>query len=165
MSKYQVKLDGHVFEIELEHFSATDTEIVVHVNGQAVVARVPTHHGTASQPEWLVIGGRAYEVLLDRELRHVRTRGQAHQLQVREMNGVSARPVSGDGRVKAPIPGVVTQVLVEPGQCVHAGQPLLILEAMKMENQIRAPRDGTIASLHVSAGRGVALEELLAEIM
>lgn len=164
MTKYQVKLDDHVFEIEIERFSATDDEITVHVNGQAVSARAPKHHGMASQPEWLVIGGRAYEVMVDRELRHVRTRGHAHQLELRELNGVSARPVSGDGRVKAPIPGVVTQVLVEPGQSVRAGQPLLILEAMKMENQIRAPRDGIVASLYASAGRGVALEELLAEI-
>ncbi len=164
MTKYQVKLDGHVFEIELQRFAETDAEITVHINGQAVVARAPKHHGMASQPEWFVIGGRAYEVLLDREMRHVRARGQAHQLELRELNGVSARPVSGDGRVKAPIPGVVTQVLVEPGQSVRAGQPLLILEAMKMENQIRAPRDGIVASLYASAGRGVALEELLAEI-
>ncbi|MDL1896866.1 acetyl-CoA carboxylase biotin carboxyl carrier protein subunit [Anaerolineae bacterium CFX7] len=72
--------------------------------------------------------------------------------------------MSGDGRVKAPIPGIVTQIFVQVGDAVTLGQPLLILEAMKMENQIRAPRDGTLASVNVSAGEGVTLGQLLVEL-
>ena len=50
------------------------------------------------------------------------------------------KPPDGELTVKAPIPGLVVKVLVAPGQQVVEGEPLLILEAMKMENELRAPR-------------------------
>jgi biotin carboxyl carrier protein len=74
------------------------------------------------------------------------------------------RPPIGDGRIKAPIPGQVTQVIVSIGDEVELGEPLLVLEAMKMENEIRAPRTGRVKALNVLAGQRVALNEVLAEI-
>ena len=69
-----------------------------------------------------------------------------------------------DGNLEAPMPGVVTRILVSVGDAVKKGQPLLALEAMKMEHVIRAPRDGTVARLAARAGEmvqgGVALVEL-----
>jgi biotin carboxyl carrier protein len=56
------------------------------------------------------------------------------------------------GDVNAMMPGRIVRVLVEPGQVVHRGAGLLILEAMKMENEIQAPIDGTIGEIFVSAG-------------
>ena len=76
-----------------------------------------------------------------------------------------SRPASGDGRVKAPIPGLVTKVCIERGDQVEAGEPLLVLEAMKMENEITAPRNGTVSELNVSVGQVVALHEVLVEIV
>jgi biotin carboxyl carrier protein len=76
-----------------------------------------------------------------------------------------ARPASTDARIKAPIPGVIVRLLVEVGQEVAADQPVLVLEAMKMENEIRAARAGTVASMHVQPGQSVKLHELLAEIV
>ncbi len=72
---------------------------------------------------------------------------------------------SGDGHLKAPIPGLVAKVLVAVGEQVEAGQPLLILEAMKMENEIRAPLSGWIKTLNVAPGQSVSHNELLAEIV
>jgi biotin carboxyl carrier protein len=66
--------------------------------------------------------------------------------------------------VKAPIPGLVTRILAEAGEKVQAGQTLLILEAMKMENEIRAPFDGVLRSIPVSAGQTVARNQVLAEV-
>jgi biotin carboxyl carrier protein len=57
--------------------------------------------------------------------------------------------------VKAPMPGLVLDVLVSPGQTVVAGEKILILEAMKMENAIKSPADGTVASVHVTKGQAV----------
>lgn len=52
----------------------------------------------------------------------------------------------------APMPGVVLSVAVKPGETVSRGQLLLVLEAMKMKNELKSPQDGTISEVHVSAG-------------
>jgi biotin carboxyl carrier protein len=62
---------------------------------------------------------------------------------------------TGPQRVTAPMPGKVVRVLVKPGDAVHARQPLVVVEAMKMENELRASRDGTIAELRAEAGQSV----------
>ena len=68
---------------------------------------------------------------------------------------------SGDSAVKAPIPGLVIKVLVTQGDQVQVGQPLIILEAMKMENELRAPRDGVVATVKVKPGNSVNQGETL----
>ena len=57
--------------------------------------------------------------------------------------------------VKSPMPGVVLKIQVQQGQAVKTGQVLLILEAMKMENEIVAPKDGTVAQIVTSKGASV----------
>lgn len=66
-----------------------------------------------------------------------------------------SRSANGAADVRSVMPGVVKAVLVGADDAVEAGQPLLILEAMKMENEIRAPRGGTVAEVHVQAGEAV----------
>lgn len=66
--------------------------------------------------------------------------------------GARARARHRDLSTSAPMPGSVLRILVRPGDAVVKGAPLLILEAMKMEHQIVAPRDGTIASLNCAEG-------------
>lgn len=166
MSKFQIVLDGRAFEIEMDASRGTDAGTRVRVNNETVSVRVPSHDGGASKlPEWVVIDDRPYEVSFDGDSKHLYARGQTYTLQIRDLETAPTRFVSGDERVRAPIPGVVTQVLVQPGDTVKAGQPLFILEAMKMENQIRAPRDGVLGAVNVSAGSGVVLGQLLAEIV
>jgi pyruvate carboxylase len=65
--------------------------------------------------------------------------------------------------VPAPMPGMVVTVSVKAGQTVRAGDPLVSLEAMKMETQIRAERDGTIKAVHVRTGETIAARDLLVE--
>jgi propionyl-CoA carboxylase alpha chain len=67
------------------------------------------------------------------------------------------------GALRSKMPGVVLQVLVEPGTAVQAGAPLLILEAMKMEHQLVAPSEGVVRSLPVSAGQRVMPGDLLVD--
>lgn len=66
-------------------------------------------------------------------------------------------------QVRAPIPGVVVSVAVGPQAHVKPGDPLCVLEAMKMNNVIRAARAGTIAAIHISPGQHVAHREILME--
>jgi biotin carboxyl carrier protein len=71
----------------------------------------------------------------------------------------NAAAPAAKGDLCAMMPGVVTKVLIEAGQQVTSGQVLLILEAMKMENEIRADREGIIARIHVAAGQQVQTGE------
>lgn len=63
--------------------------------------------------------------------------------------------------VKAPMPGTVVDIKVSPGAAVKKGSVLLILEAMKMENEITAPRDGVIAQINASKGSSVNTGDIL----
>jgi 3-methylcrotonyl-CoA carboxylase alpha subunit len=101
--------------------------------------------------------------------------GRRRFVRLGSLDFVLEREAGGRGRPRAPagtgldapMPGVVTRVMVQPGDVVRKGQPLVALEAMKMEHMIRAPRDGTIARVTAKAGEmvdgGVALVELEGE--
>ncbi|MFI9275961.1 acetyl/propionyl/methylcrotonyl-CoA carboxylase subunit alpha [Kitasatospora sp. NPDC052896] len=81
---------------------------------------------------------------------------------------VADRTVAADahhGALTAPMPGTVTVVKAAAGDRVRRGQPLLVLEAMKMEHVIAAPHDGTVSELPVTAGATVAMEQLLAVVL
>ena len=72
--------------------------------------------------------------------------------------------VSGPQRVVAPMPGKVVRVLVHAGDAVRARQPLVVVEAMKMENELRAGRDGIVADIHAQEGASVEAGALLVVI-
>jgi acetyl-CoA/propionyl-CoA carboxylase biotin carboxyl carrier protein len=67
----------------------------------------------------------------------------------------------GNGTVSAPMQGTIVKVLVSAGETVEPGQALLVLEAMKMENQISSERGGTVAEVRVSAGESVGTGDVL----
>ena len=67
-------------------------------------------------------------------------------------------------KIKAVIPGTIQRIIVSEGDEVKAGTPLLILEAMKMRNEVLAPVDGVIRKIHVSEGIHVPRSQLLVEI-
>jgi len=75
----------------------------------------------------------------------------------------SPAPFSADREVRAPIPGVILSVAVQPGATVAPGQELCVLEAMKMRNPICAGRAGIIQAVHVSPGAHVQHREVLME--
>jgi biotin carboxyl carrier protein len=66
--------------------------------------------------------------------------------------------------VRAPIPGIISEVRVAPGQTVDKDTTLVVIEAMKMENPIKAPRTGTVSKVHVTKGQEVLSGHILVEI-
>ena len=66
--------------------------------------------------------------------------------------------------LRAPMPGKIVRILTAVGDCVTAGQGILVMEAMKMQNEMKAPRNGVVASLHVAEGGAVSSGDLLAVI-
>ena len=89
-----------------------------------------------------------------------KTRASAGQQAVK-----TAQPAAASaGDVVAPMPGTVLKVKVSAGDTVKKGQVLLILEAMKMENEIVAPADGKVAALYVEPGKSVSAREVMVTI-
>ncbi|MBK9943696.1 MAG: biotin/lipoyl-containing protein [Kouleothrix sp.] len=163
MSMIQVTIDGHSYAVDVQIDPRGESAATVTIDGVTEPITVSSRDGNSLA--WALVGSRSYEVVLDRQLHWVRTARAIHRLELHDLETPSARPVSGDGRVKAPIPGTITRLLIEPGATVEAGQPLLVLEAMKMENQINAPRAGVVDRLAVAVGQRVALNTVLVEIV
>ena len=91
--------------------------------------------------------------------------GQAWALTEEEPLAAGGGPAGGgDGVVRSPMPGTVLAVRAARGEQVKSGQPLLIVEAMKMEHTVSAPVDGVLAELTVAAGQQVGLDETLAVV-
>jgi acetyl/propionyl-CoA carboxylase alpha subunit len=109
------------------------------IGGVSYVADVVDREGTCL----VDVGGEAYEVLVEEQTRWIiRTRGGAAG--------------AGAGQtVRAPLPGKITHVAVRPGDRVQAGDTLVVIEAMKMENEFKAAAAGAIAEVRVSVGQAV----------
>ncbi len=100
---------------------------------------------------WLIgIDGARYEVLVvDERTRHLQGLTQ------------SGGQRTGSGSLRAPMPGLVVRVLAQPGHRVVQGQPLVVLEAMKMENELRAGSAAVVGEVLVSPGQAVEKGQLL----
>ena len=81
-----------------------------------------------------------------------------------ERFGMAAVAGAADREVRAPMPGLVLRVTVSPGDAVEAGQGVVVLEAMKMENELKAPGAGVVAAVHAEVGAAVGKNDLLIEL-
>ena len=88
--------------------------------------------------------------------------GRTHVVRMHESGSSEAESVQGG--MSAPMPGTVLEILVKQGQRVREGQTLLVMEAMKMEHRIQAPRAGEVTRLHYSVGARVDMGATLVEI-
>ena len=95
-------------------------------------------------------------VVITGERRHVFYRGHSWPLALVDTLYVGGEGEDVEGGLRAPMPGKVVTLIAEPGVVVEKGAPLLVLEAMKMEHTITAPRKGKLVSFHVAAGDQVA---------
>ena len=97
----------------------------------------------------------------------VNVNGTVFEVEIEEMTGAPAAPAvaaaapaapaapAGGEKITAPMPGTILAVNVKPGQAVKRGDVLVVLEAMKMENEIMAPNDGTVGTVNVAKGQSV----------
>lgn len=121
----------------------------------------------------LLIGGKSYEAYIYPEEKEwqVLLRGQQYKATVEDerekrlKSAGSARAETGEFHLKAPMPGLVVSVPVEEGQAVKKGQVLVILESMKMQNELKSPRDGTVHRIRVRAGESVEQRQTLLSVM
>ena len=137
--------------------------------GRALLAEAPggAHHHVLLRPVaptsvHLPPGVARHEVVIDGWRIEVDVQSATRAaLEDRARRGRDEAGRSGPTEVHAIIPGVVVSVSVAPGDAVTAGQQLLVVEAMKMQNELRAPRDGTIQRVRVGAGTTIDVGDLL----
>ena len=120
--------------------------------GVVVGAYTPATHAVPETVEVVVDGWRFLLEVEDDARARLRERA------TRDRDSASA---GGPMEIRAIIPGRVVAVAVTPGDVLEAGQPLLILEAMKMQNELRSPRAGTVTRVAVGAGQTVEIGDLL----
>ncbi len=101
-----------------------------------------------------------YQVLVDGRLYEAQVLDQRTMLMMSRKGGL----MLGSGEVHAPMPGLVVDVPVAEGDTVEAGQTVIILESMKMQNELKAPIAGMIESIHAEAGKTVDKNDLLVVI-
>jgi len=154
--KYLARIDDITYEIEIM------PDGVITVDGELVEADLLQVDPLGLHS--LLINHQSYEIVVEEQQRGYRvtigsatfTVDVADERQLR-MESSRADVSAGDGAlpITAPIPGLVVKILVEEGQTVALNDPLIILEAMKMENEIRAPREGVVKNITVEVGQSV----------
>ena len=118
----------------------------------------------------VLLGGRSYDARVEQSEDGliVVIAGQRFEIAVRDPRRWSRKSggpgAEGRQNVTAPMPGKVVRVLVAPGDAVAAGQGLLVVEAMKMQNEMKAPRPGRVLSIAAQEGATVAAGDVLATI-
>lgn len=146
--KLQVKIDNQTFEVEIGDLNARP--IVAMVEGEAF--EIWPEEAAQAAPAPAAAAAPAPAPTPAPAPAPVRTAAPA-----------PAAPVNAAKAVTSPLPGTVVAINVREGQDVKYGQEILILEAMKMKNSIRATRDGKIGTVHVSVGDQVRHGQVMLE--
>ncbi len=128
MHAFKYNIGGNQYEVVIESFEGSTARVTV--NGMTLDVEVEREKKT---------------VKIDRPKVVVGSGPQPERV----------KPQGAPGDVKSPLPGVIQAIHVKEGEKVKAGQCVVILEAMKMENEIAALTDGTVEKLHVTAGQNV----------
>ncbi|HEX8285029.1 MAG TPA: biotin/lipoyl-containing protein [Pyrinomonadaceae bacterium] len=146
------EVGGRRYELEARRVGAG--EYLLTHGGRVYECRVGAEPGAESGGRGslrVAVGAREYGVTLA-DPKHLRGAAAAGGEQ------------GGRAQIKAPMPGKVVRVLVEAGQTVEAGQPVVVVEAMKMQNELKSPRAGAVAELRAEVGSTVNAGDVLAVI-
>ncbi len=139
-----LNIDGETLHADLRHVDGPVLTLLLDGRSFEVVA--------VEQPDGyeILIGNQVFDVEVERPGR-------------RRVESVAG--AAGPTQLKTPLTGVVKDVPIKAGDAVTQGQVLVVVESMKMNNEIRAPRDGTVAEVHVGAGERVERNALLVTIV
>jgi len=165
---YRLESRDGVCEIKVRGLPASGAEVRL-PGARAVRARL-AEEGVCEGADLLVTVGetaRRYAVARDGDVVWLGRDGDAWALTRHHLGDPGDRAGAGgpgDGLVRSPMPGTVLVVKVEQGERVAEGQPLLIVEAMKMEHTVTAPIGGVVAEMRVRAGQAVAMDAVLAVV-
>jgi biotin carboxyl carrier protein len=159
--RYRVTVEGRCFDIEVDH------NHLVRVDGRSLYVDLEQVGGLPLYS--LALDDEGFVVFVEEGLDEYRVevRGEVHPVQVqRQRPQLGARPAecTGDGEclvIRAPLAGYLLSLPAAAGQRVRARQPVAIVESMKMQMELRAPKAGLVEKVHGPAGRKVCQGEKL----
>jgi glutaconyl-CoA decarboxylase len=143
MKRYNITVNGAVYIVEVEEEGASAAKTLP-ASGPAAQAPAPMPQAPVPAPM---------------------PQAQAPAAQTPAPAPKASAPATGATVIDCPMPGNIRDILVVPGQAVKSGETLLVLEAMKMENEIIAPQDGTVDTIRVSKGASVNAGDVLVTML
>jgi biotin carboxyl carrier protein len=162
---YQVTIGDRSLRIQIRR---SDDGCFVRVDGgEERSVEIGASHGSL---HWLAVADRRAEFLATRGDDEVIVTLNGLELRAEVVDEARARlaSVAGGGaasharrELRAPMPGLLVRLLCQPGDSVEAGQPLAVLQAMKMENELSLPRGGTVVAVHAGPGQTVEQGQVL----
>ena len=164
--RYVVDVDGERMVVDI-----AGEDVVV--DGEPLRARLTDVEGTPMS--LLTLGERVYRVIArpgeSRGAYSLSVDGRRFAVEaldertraIRDLSAAAAG-AAGPAPLVAPMPGLIVRVTVQPGDAVQAGQGLVVMEAMKMENELRAPSAGTVRAVHAAPGTAVDKGAVLVEL-
>jgi biotin carboxyl carrier protein len=172
--KYEIILGGKTHKVEVDQAasdppsSSGDALYKVRLDGRKIpVSCVPVSAGTLS----LIVNGESFEVHCERgaEALLVTLRGVTYECTMSDPRSLRTRKKlgvadSGEQKLTASMPGKVVRIIAAIGDQIKAGQGILVIEAMKMQNEVRSPKDGRLKKLLVKQSANVVAGEVLAII-
>jgi biotin carboxyl carrier protein len=163
--KYQTIVNGETFDIDINE----DGRILVNGEARAVDFRVLRRGELYS----MLLDHLSFEAVVEErdEIYHVLMDGDLYEVEVTDERSrrlasafMAFGDTGGEVSIRAPMPGLIVRIAVAEGQTVGKGETLMILESMKMENELKSPRDGTIHRILVSTGENVEQNKILVTV-
>jgi biotin carboxyl carrier protein len=163
--KYQTIIHGQTFDVEINE----DGRILVNGEERVVDFRVLRRGELYS----LLLDHLSFEAVVEERdgTYHVLMAGDLFEVDVtdersRRLAGafMAFGDTGGEYSLRAPMPGLIVRIPVAEGQPVNKGETVLILESMKMENELKSPRDGTVHHISVAVGENVEQNKVLVTI-
>lgn len=144
----QIQVDGQEYDVDFEKLSDGGILSLL-LNNRSLEAIVEDR-------------GHSWEVLIHGELYMVQVQDEREYRLAKERGASMTH--SGEAIIKSPMPGLIIDVPVEVGQAVSKGDKVIILESMKMENELRSPMDGVVGNVYVKPGASVEKNQVLVMI-
>lgn len=138
MKNYKFTISGHTYEVDI-------------LDLEGDIAKIE-------------VNGTPYMVEIHQQVKQAKTPTLVRPVMREPHKKIEKKEGSSRLAVKAPLPGVILELSVKEGDMVKKGQKLAIMEAMKMENEIKAEKDGEIVSVKISQGQSVLQDDVLIEI-
>jgi len=161
---YDVTIEGKNYRLELNY---SEGRWECRLDGRAMqIDAVLARRDVLS----LIIDGRAYEIKRERTATdlHLWVGSVRYAAQLRDRRSLRSRASADDGKgprkLLAPMPGKIVRVLVEENAEVDAGQGLLVVEAMKMQSEIKSPKKGVVRKMVATEGASVSAGDVLAVV-
>lgn len=163
---YDVVVDGKTQQVELRH---GDKTWLCKVDGQEIEVDAAL---TARDVLSVLVGAKAYEIKRERSLQgelHMVIGSARYAVDVQDPRSLRTRRAvggaeTGPQKLKAPMPGKIVRILVNENDEVKAGQSIVVMEAMKMQNEMKSPKDGRVQKILTAEGSIVNAGDTLAII-